>query len=174
MAASRATSSSTSPIPGAEPSGRGLGVAAALGWYALVAGLLSFAGWVLDVRRLSAWGGAISIQPNAALAAAAAGAGLVLLAHGRRRSVVPFAALSSLIGLATLFEHTAGIDLGTQRRQLAQAGGGAGAGDAAVAEEQGGVVYGRRSRAVDQAPVADQRGRLGGLHGKAPCRSVRS
>jgi signal transduction histidine kinase/CheY-like chemotaxis protein len=87
-------------------------LAAAPGWYAYVAGLLSFMGWVLDVRRLTAWGGAISIQPNAALAATAAGAGLVLLAHGRRRAVVPFAALTGLIGLATLFEHASGLELG--------------------------------------------------------------
>jgi PAS domain S-box-containing protein len=87
-------------------------VAAALGWYALAAGLLSFAGWIFDVRRLTAWGGGISIQPNTALAAVAAGAGLVLLAHGHRRAVVPFGILCALIGLATLVEHAWGVDLG--------------------------------------------------------------
>jgi hypothetical protein len=30
---------------------RAVWVAAALGWYALAAGLLSFAGWIFDVRR---------------------------------------------------------------------------------------------------------------------------
>jgi signal transduction histidine kinase/CheY-like chemotaxis protein len=69
-------------------------------------------GWVLGVRRLTAWNGAISIQPNTALTATAAGAGLVLLAHGRRRAVVPFAVLIGLIGLASIFEHASGIDLG--------------------------------------------------------------
>ena len=102
----------SAPTPGSEQSRRGVWLAAALGWYALGAGLLSLMGWVLDVRRLTAWGGAISIQPNSALAATAAGAGLVLLAHGRRRAVVPFAVLISLIGLATLFEHAGGVDLG--------------------------------------------------------------
>jgi signal transduction histidine kinase/CheY-like chemotaxis protein len=100
------------PIPAPEPSRRAMRLAAAPGWYASVAGLLSLLGWVLDVRRLTAWGGAISIQPNAALAATVTGAGLVLLAHGRRRAVAPFAALTGLIGLATLFEHASGIDLG--------------------------------------------------------------
>ncbi len=98
--------------PGSERAPRRLWLAAALGWYALGAGLLSFMGWVLDVRRLTAWGGAISIQPNAALAATAAGAGLVLLAHGRRRTVVPFAVLTGLIGFATLLEHAGAVDFG--------------------------------------------------------------
>jgi PAS domain S-box-containing protein len=87
-------------------------IAAAFGWYALAAGLLSLLGWVLDVRRLTSWGGAISIQPNAALAATAAGAGLALLAHGFRRPVVPLAILCGLIGLLTLFEHATGVNLG--------------------------------------------------------------
>ena len=100
--------SSHPPLPSAIPHP----LAAALGAYALLAGLLSFLGWVLDVRRLTSWGGAISIQPNAALGVAAAGAGVVLLAYGRRRAVVPFAALCGLIGLATFFEHVAGVDLG--------------------------------------------------------------
>ena len=99
------------PTPAPGHPHRGGRLAAALGWYAFGAGLLSFLGWVLDLRRLTAWGGAISIQPNAALAAAAAGAGLVLLAGGRRRAVVPLAAVTGLIGLATFFEHASGIDL---------------------------------------------------------------
>ena len=112
MEASRQRIPSAIARSDAEPRRRGLGVAAALGWYTLAAGLLSFLGWALDVQRLASWDGSISIQPNAALAAAAAGAGLVLLAHGRRLPVVPLAALSGVIGLATLFEHSSGIDLG--------------------------------------------------------------
>ncbi len=112
MEAASAPFSSVMPTVDPERPRRGQWVAAALGWYAFAAGFLSFMGWVLDVRRLAAWGGAIAIQPNAALAATAAGAGLVLLAHGRRRSIVPLALLASLIGLATLFEHIAGLDLG--------------------------------------------------------------
>ncbi len=106
------TSLSTIPARGRERHRLGAWLAAGLGWYALAAGLLSFAGWAFDVRRLTAWGGGISIQPNTALAAMAAGAGLVLLTRGRRRAVVPFAVLCGLIGLATLSEHVSGVDLG--------------------------------------------------------------
>ena len=112
MEASRASDPSPTQVHGAERSRRAVRLAAALGWYALAAGLLSFLGWVLDVQRLAAWGGAISIQPNAALAATAAGAGVALLAHGFRRPVVPLAILCGLIGLLTLFEHATGIHLG--------------------------------------------------------------
>ena len=101
-----------SAVPPSDAAPRRLRLAAALGWYALAAGLLSFLGWALDAQRLASWDGSISIQPNAALAAAVAGAGLVLLAHGRRRLLVPFAALSGLIGIVTLVEHATGIDLG--------------------------------------------------------------
>jgi two-component system, cell cycle sensor histidine kinase and response regulator CckA len=96
----------------AERSRRAVRIAAAFGGYALAAGLFSFLGWVLDVPRLASWGGAISIQPNAALAATAAGAGLALLAHGFRRPVAPLAILCGLIGLLTLLEHAWGLDLG--------------------------------------------------------------
>ncbi len=89
-----------------------LRLAAALGWYGFAAGLISFLGWVLDVPRLATWGGEISIQPNTALAAMAAGAGLALLAHGYRRPVVALGALCGLVGFLTLSEHAAGIDLG--------------------------------------------------------------
>jgi two-component system cell cycle sensor histidine kinase/response regulator CckA len=113
VGASRVTTSlSPMPVAGMPRHRRAMWVAAALGWYALAAGLVSFAGWVFDVRRLTAWGGGISIQPNTALAVVAAGAGLVLLTQGRRRAVVPFALLCALIGLATLFEHVSGMDLG--------------------------------------------------------------
>ena len=95
-----------------EQASRSLRSASPLGWYAFAAGLLSFMGWVLDVRRLTAWGGGISMQPNTALAAAAAGAGLVLLSRGRRRFAATLGLLAGLIGLATLFEHVSGIDLG--------------------------------------------------------------
>jgi PAS domain S-box-containing protein len=105
------TTPSTIPAPDVELRRRALWPAV-LGWYALGAGLLSFMGWVFGARRLTSWGGHISIQPNTALTATAAGAGLVLLARGRRRLVVPFAALCALIGLATLVEHAFGVDLG--------------------------------------------------------------
>jgi len=103
---------SLSSTPATPASGRSLRFAAAAGWYAFAAGLLSFLGWVLDIRRLTSWGGNISMQPNTALAATAAGAGLVLLVRGRR----PFAAgcglFAGLVGFTTLVEHVSGTDLG--------------------------------------------------------------
>ena len=96
--------------------GRSLRLAAVLGWYALVAGLVSLMGWALDAPRLATWGGTISIQPNTALAATAAGAGLALLAHGYRRAVVPMALVCGVLGMLTLFEHATDIDLGIDTR----------------------------------------------------------
>jgi two-component system, cell cycle sensor histidine kinase and response regulator CckA len=87
-------------------------LAMALGVYALVAGTLSFLGWAGDVRRLTDWiDNGISIQPNTAIGAMAAGAALVLLPRFGRISA-PFALLAGLIGTATLFEHLTGTDLG--------------------------------------------------------------
>ncbi len=87
-------------------------LAIVLGSYALVAGLVSFAGWAFDARRLTSWGHGISIQPNTAIAAAAAGASLVALTIRRGRVAAVFALVAGLIGLLTLFEHISGIDLG--------------------------------------------------------------
>ncbi|HYC31330.1 MAG TPA: ATP-binding protein [Gemmatimonadales bacterium] len=104
------------PVPGPERPRSAPRLAAILGWYVLAAGLLSFMGWVLDLPRLATWGGGISIQPNTALAAAAAGAGLALLAHGFRRPVMALAIVCGLIGFLTLLEHATGIDLGIDNR----------------------------------------------------------
>ena len=116
MEMSRPSYPSPIPVHGPERPGATVWLAAALGWYALAAGLLSFLGWVLDVPRLATWGAGISIQPNTALAAAAAGAGLGFLAHGFRRPVAPLAVVCGVIGLLTLLEHTTGIDLGIDTR----------------------------------------------------------
>ena len=101
--------------PGSDSANRSLRVAAALGLYAFAAGLLSFMGWVVDLRRLTAWAGGISMQPNTALAASAAGAALVLLTRGRRRPAAAFGLIAGLIGLATVIEHVSGVDLGIDR-----------------------------------------------------------
>ena len=46
-----------------------------LGMYALVGGLISFAGWAADLPRLTDWNGVgLSIQPNATIAAMSASA----------------------------------------------------------------------------------------------------
>ncbi len=105
-----------SSAPGINSASPSLRLAAGLGLYAFAAGLLSFIGWVADIRRLTSWGGGISMQPNTALAATAAGAALVLLTRGRRRPLaIAFALIAGLIGLATVFEHVSRVDLGIDR-----------------------------------------------------------
>ena len=103
------SSTTASPVPTSRQS---LRFAMWAGGYAIAAGLLSFLGWALGVHRLTSWGGGISMQPNTAVAATAAGAALVLLTRGRRPFATAFALLAGLIGLATLFEHMSGVDLG--------------------------------------------------------------
>jgi hypothetical protein len=49
-------------------------IATLAGFYALLGGIASLAGWVLDVRLLTDWdNNGISIQPNATLCAAFSG-----------------------------------------------------------------------------------------------------
>lgn len=87
-------------------------VAIALGLYAFAGGLISFLGWLLDMPRLTDRdGNGISIQPNATLAAMSAGAALVLLLLGRRRTAAVPAILVASIGLATLFEYVSGVNM---------------------------------------------------------------
>lgn len=90
-----------------------------LGSYVFVGGLTSFLGWASNRPFLTDWtGSGISIQPNAALCAASAGAGLILLGLGRRALAGIIGALSGLIGLATIFEYMSGIDLGIDARLM--------------------------------------------------------
>jgi PAS domain S-box-containing protein len=89
-------------------------VSAGLGWYALLAGVVSLLGWVLDVRALTVWtGNGISIQPNSAVAGICAGLALILWT-ARRKPVEAAAlgAVSGLIGAASLFENISGLGLG--------------------------------------------------------------
>jgi PAS domain S-box-containing protein len=81
--------------------------------YALLGGLTSFAGWAFDLRRLTDWiDSGVSIQPNAALAVACAGAGLLLLAHGRRRAAEVFGVAVALLGGVTVLEWITRLDFG--------------------------------------------------------------
>jgi signal transduction histidine kinase/CheY-like chemotaxis protein len=107
VAAGAASASATAPtdVPAR--------VLLAAGIYTAVAGLVSFAGWVVDVPRLADWDAdGISIQPNTSIAAAVAGIGLVLLANGRRRAAAALGTVVGLIGVTALFQHVAGVDLG--------------------------------------------------------------
>jgi len=84
----------------------------ALGLYAFFGGLTSFFGWVLDIPRLTDWiGNGISIQPNATLAAAGAGLGLVLLAMGFALPAGLCGGLAAVIGSTVLFQYITGLNL---------------------------------------------------------------
>jgi signal transduction histidine kinase len=89
------------------------GVALTLGAYVLLGGSLSFLGWLLDLPRLTHWeADGISIQPNASVAAAAAGTALILLELGLRRVAAVLGGFVGLIGAATLLQHVSGLNLG--------------------------------------------------------------
>jgi PAS domain S-box-containing protein len=88
-------------------------VVAAAGIYALVGGLASFAGWPLDVPRLTEWDGhGVSIQPNTALVTAAAGLALLTTSVGMRWPAAVIGAAVGLTAAATLLENLADVDLG--------------------------------------------------------------
>jgi PAS domain S-box-containing protein len=91
----------------------------ALGAYALVAGLVSFAGWALDRPALTDWDGSgISIQPNPTLAAMAAGLALLALSFERPKLALALGIFVLILGAGTLLEHAAGVDLGIDRLLL--------------------------------------------------------
>jgi len=84
-----------------------------LGSYALLGALVSLFGWIADVPSLADWDDdGIAIQPNATVAAMAAGAAILLLALGRRRAVAALGAVVALLGVSTLFQYASGVDLG--------------------------------------------------------------
>src|SRR6476646_9510297 len=83
-------------------------IAIALAAYALAGGALSLAGWGLDLPRLTDWiGVGVSIQPNATVAVVAAGAGLILLARGRRRAAEVLGLVVAFIAGVALVEWIA-------------------------------------------------------------------
>jgi hypothetical protein len=85
----------------------------ALGGYVLLGGLISFLGYVLDIRRLTDWDNdGISIQPNAALCVTFSGLALLLLRANHRRLATLSAALVLLIGGSTLLEWITGWSFG--------------------------------------------------------------
>jgi CheY-like chemotaxis protein len=84
-----------------------------LGFYALLGGLISFAGWAFGIPMLTHWdGGEISIQPNASLAAAITGAAVWLFASGRYAVASALGTLVALIGATVLVEYATGLDFG--------------------------------------------------------------
>ena len=91
------------------------GFTLAAGGYALVGGLLSLLGWVLNIPRLTDWNNeGISIKANTAICITAAGAGLIIsLLRPRYKLLIRIlAASAAVVAGLTLFEHISGIDLG--------------------------------------------------------------
>jgi PAS domain S-box-containing protein len=87
--------------------------AIALGLYTALGGLISFSGWAMNQPRLTDWFHlGLSIQPNAALAAAACGAGILCLALRWRWLALMSGVIASLVGGLTLFEQVTDVGLG--------------------------------------------------------------
>src|ERR1043165_397873 len=84
-----------------------------LGLYALIAGLISFSGWPLDMRRLTDWfNDGISIQPNTAVLIAIAGAAVLLLTSGFRRTTLALSSLVAAAGAINLLQYVVDADFG--------------------------------------------------------------
>jgi PAS domain S-box-containing protein len=84
------------------------------GLYSLFGGLLTFVGWTAGQYRLTDWDGSgISMKANAALAAAGAGASLILISNKwSSRWASALGVIVAAIGALTLFEYTSGFSLG--------------------------------------------------------------
>ncbi|MGN6548045.1 MAG: PAS domain-containing protein, partial [Aureliella sp.] len=84
-----------------------------LGLIGLVGGLVSLAGWALDIPALADWDqSGIAIQPNLAVVVAVAGMATILLALHRYLWSAVLGVLIASIGAATLVEHAVGVDVG--------------------------------------------------------------
>lgn len=81
--------------------------------YVAIGGGISFLGWLIDRPALTDWDAdAISIQPNAALAAVIAGLAIACLLWDRVFAALTLGVVVALLGGGTLFEHLTGIALG--------------------------------------------------------------
>jgi len=81
--------------------------------YVGAGGAVSFLGWGLDLPALTDWyGNGISIQPNAAVATAAAGAAVVAANLGYSRVAMVLGGLVTFIGGVTILEYLTGLDPG--------------------------------------------------------------
>jgi hypothetical protein len=83
------------------------------GLYALLGGIASLAGWVLDVQRLTDWdNNGISIQPNATLCVIVSGLAVLALATNRLRVTAICGALVLSVGGMTLLQWVSGLSFG--------------------------------------------------------------
>lgn len=87
-------------------------IARILAAYAVVGGTVSLLGWALDLPRLTDWDGkGISILPNAAVAAIAAGVTVLLISRSHCRAAIPFALVVAAIGISSAYQIVAGVDI---------------------------------------------------------------
>ena len=83
------------------------------GLFALLGGLLSLLGWVLDVPPLTDWtGSGISIQPNTTVAVMSAGAALIVLTRRRRWVVFVLGIVVAVLGATALLQYLTDVHLG--------------------------------------------------------------
>ena len=81
--------------------------------YAIVGGLTSLLGWILNVPALTDWNrDGISIQPNAAVAVMAAGTAILLLRFGYRRIAAALGILVAFIGITAALQNAFRVDFG--------------------------------------------------------------
>jgi PAS domain S-box-containing protein len=84
-----------------------------IGAFALIAGVISFSGWMLDLPRLARWfGGEVYIQPNTAVAVAIAGLGLILSSFNRTLAASVAGLVVLFVGMLLLSQWLTHRDLG--------------------------------------------------------------
>lgn len=94
-------------------------VSAVLGLYALLAGAISFGGWVFDVPRLTSWfSNGVAIQPNAAVLMMLAGVAVLLLQFGHRRLTLSLGGFVAVAGCLNLLQYVMGADFGFNHQLL--------------------------------------------------------
>ena len=83
----------------------------AAGCFALIGGIVTVLGWVLDLSRLADWeGDGIAMLPNTGLAAVLIGIALLPVVSGVRKTALGMIVLA--IAGATLLEHAFGFNFG--------------------------------------------------------------
>lgn len=90
-----------------------------LGLCTLVASMISFSGWALDISGLTSWGlDEISIQPNTAVLIALASTAGLLLPYGHGRFTMALGGFVALGGALNLLQYMTGADFGFNHQLL--------------------------------------------------------
>lgn len=80
---------------------------------AILGGLVSFSGWILDVPVLADWDrDGIAIQPNPSVVLVLGGVGVLLYHYGFRTAVTVLGVIVALVGALTLSQHLFRVDWG--------------------------------------------------------------